>query len=35
MILEDGFLAKNVKKPGFLRAADKGMKANFDGTGWK
>jgi len=35
MILKDGFLAKNVKKIGFLRAAGTGLAANFDRTGWK
>jgi hypothetical protein len=35
MILEDGLGAKNGKKPGFLRAAGTGLRANFDGTGWK
>jgi hypothetical protein len=32
MILEDGFGAKNVKKPGFLRAAGAGLRANSNGT---
>jgi hypothetical protein len=33
MILEDGFGAKNGKKPGFSRAAGTDLCANFDGTG--
>ena len=33
MISEDGFGAKNVKKPGFLRAAGTGLNAIFNETG--
>jgi hypothetical protein len=35
MILEDGFGAKNGKKPGFLRGAGTGRNAGFNGTGCK
>ena len=33
MILEDGFGAKNIKKPGYLSAADTGLCANSNRTG--
>ena len=35
MILEDGFGAKNGKKPGFLRGAGTERNAGFNGTGCK